>query len=61
MTSFFWLGLAVLVVAIAAVTGFKPRKTRHVAHTQLMGGARIVLVLLVVVFAYLAWIGRTGG
>ena len=34
-----WLGLAVLITAVAAVTGIKPKGTRHVAHTRLMGVA----------------------
>lgn len=57
----FWLGAAAVVIAIAAVTGVKPRGTRHVAHTQMMGVGRVVLVLILVVLAagaYLAWHGR---
>ena len=56
-----WLGLAVLITAVAAVTGIKPRGTRHVARTQLMGMARLALVVLVLIFAYLAFRARTGG
>jgi len=61
MSWLFWLGLAAIVVAIAAVTGFKPRHTRHVAHTQLMGVGRIVLGFLALgamAAAYVAWRGR---
>ena len=43
-----WLGLAVLVTAIAAVTGLKSRGTRHVAGTRLMAVGRFVLLLLIV-------------
>jgi hypothetical protein len=50
-----WLGLAVIITAVAAVTGIKPKGTRHVARTQLMGVARFVLFALVIVFAYLAY------
>ena len=60
MTWLAWLILAVVVTAIAAVTGIKPKGTRHVAHTQMMGVARFFLLLLVVIFAYLAFRARTG-
>lgn len=53
-----WLGLAVLVAAIAAVTGIKAKGTRHVAHTRMMGVGRIFLFLLIVIFAYLAYRAR---
>ena len=56
-----WLGLAVLITAVAAITGIKPKGTRHVARTSLMGAARLVLVALVIVFAYLAFRARSGG
>jgi uncharacterized membrane protein YecN with MAPEG domain len=53
----FWLGLAVAIGVIAAVTGVKPRGTRPVARTRLMGVARFVLVVMVLVFLYLAYRG----
>lgn len=52
MTWLTWLMLAVLIAGVAAVTGVKPKGTRHVAGTQLMGVARVVLVVLVVILAY---------
>ena len=55
-----WLSLAVLVAAIAAVTGFKPKGTRHVAHTRMMGVGRIALFAIVLIFAYLAFRARSG-
>ena len=55
-----WLGLAVVVAAVAAVTGFKPKGTRHVAHTRMMGVGRIALLAIVVIFAYLAYRARGG-
>ena len=55
-----WLGLAVVVVAIAAVTGVKPKGTRPVAHTRMMGVGRIALFALIVIFAYLAYRARGG-
>ena len=56
-----WLGLAVLITAVAAVTGIKPKGTRHIAHTRLMGVARLVLLALVIIFAYLAFRAHSGG
>ena len=55
-----WLGLAVVVTAIAAVTGIKPKGTRHVAHSRMMGMGRVFLVILVVIFAYMAYRARSG-
>jgi hypothetical protein len=55
-----WLGLAVVVVAIAAVTGMKPKGTRHVAHTRMMGVGRIALLIIVAIFLYLAFRARSG-
>jgi hypothetical protein len=56
-----WLGLAVLVAAVAAVTGIKPKGTRHVAGTRLMGVARLALLVIVVIIAYLVFRSRSGG
>jgi F0F1-type ATP synthase membrane subunit a len=56
-----WLALAVLITATAAVTGIKPKGTRHVAHTRLMGVARLALVAIVIIFTYLALRARFGG
>ena len=55
-----WLGLAVVIAAVAAVTGIKPKGTRPVAHTRLMGAGRIALFLIVAIFAYLAYRARGG-
>ena len=52
------LGLVVLITAVAAITGIKPRGTRHVARTRLMGMARLALLVLVIIFAYLAFRAR---
>jgi hypothetical protein len=54
------LGLAVVVATFAAVTGIKPRETRPVAHTRMMGMARVVLGVVAIFLAYLAFRGRTG-
>ena len=60
MTWLFWVGLAVAVGVIAALTGIKPRGTRPVARTRLMGVARFVLLALVLLFLYLAYRGYAG-
>ena len=52
--------LAVLIAAVAAVTGIKPKGTRHVAHSRMMGMARVCLVIVVVIFAYLAFRAKSG-
>jgi F0F1-type ATP synthase membrane subunit a len=56
-----WLSLAVLITAVAAVTGIKRKGTRHVAHTRLMGVARLVILALVIIFACLAFRARSSG
>jgi hypothetical protein len=56
-----WLALAVIVTAVAAVTGIQPKGGRPVAGTRLMGMGRLVLVALVIIFAYLAFRARAGG
>lgn len=61
MTWLAWLGLAVVVAAIAAVTGLQPKGGRPVARTHLMGVARLALLALFAIFAYLAFRARSGG
>lgn len=56
-----WLGLAVVIAATAAVTGIKPKGTRSVSHSRMMGMGRLVLLVIVVIFAYLAFRARSGG
>lgn len=58
MTWLAWLALAVLITAVAAVTGIKPAGTRHVARTRLMGVARLVLLVIIVVCMYMAYRAR---
>jgi len=54
------LSLAVIIAAVAAVTGIKPKKTRPVAHTNMMGVARFFLVVLAIILAYVAFRARAG-
>jgi hypothetical protein len=56
-----WLAIAVIVAAVAAVTGIQPKGGRPVARTGLMGMARLALLALVLIFAYLAFRARSGG
>ena len=58
-----WLAVlvvVVLVVAVAAITGFKPKGTRHVAGTRMMGVARFALVVVILIVAYLVFRARSG-
>jgi hypothetical protein len=55
-----WLGFAVVIAAVAAVTGVKAKGTRPVANTRLMGVGRIALLAIVVIFLYLAFRARSG-
>lgn len=55
-----WLGIAVVIAAIAAVTGIKPKGTRPVAHTSMMTVGRIALVIVALIFAYVAFRARSG-
>jgi len=61
MTPIGWIVVVVVITAIAAVTGLKPRGTRPVARTRLMGVARFVLLVLVAVVAYFVYRSRAGG
>jgi len=56
-----WLALAVVISAVAALTGIKPKGSRPVAHTRLMSVARIVFVAIAIILAYLAFRARSGG
>ena len=55
-----WLAIAVVLGVVAAVTGIKPKGSRPVARTRLMSVGRVVLLLLVALFAYLALRARGG-
>lgn len=60
MSWLFWLGFAVLLGIVAAVTGIKPRGTRPVARTRLMGMGRLALLVLIAILIFLAYRARTG-
>ena len=61
MTWLGWLCLAGIITAIAAVTGIKPRGTQHLARTRMMGVARLVLLIVAILFVYLAYHARSRG
>ena len=63
MTWLEWLGLALVITAVAAITGISPRGGRHVAGTRMMGVARIALLAFIVicVAAYVFVRVRSGG
>jgi hypothetical protein len=56
-----WLFIALLVATFAALTGIAPKGSRPVARTRLMGVARFVLVVVVLILAYVAFRTRSGG
>jgi len=56
-----WLLVVLLVTTFAALTGIKPKGSRPVARTRLMGVARFVLVVVVLILAYIAFRARSGG
>jgi hypothetical protein len=60
MTWLGWLAIAVVITAIAAVTGIKPKGTRHVAGTRMMGVARVALLIFIAICVYLAFRARSG-
>ena len=57
----FWLAFAVILSAVAAITGLQPKGTRPVAHTRMMGMGRLVLAALLIILAYGAFRARAGG
>jgi len=53
-----WLGIAVVIAAVAAVTGIKPKGTRPVAHSRMMSMGRILLLIIAAIFVYAAFRAR---
>jgi hypothetical protein len=54
MTWYTWLIVAAFVAALAAVTGIKPKGTRPVARTHLMGAARVALAFIILICLWFA-------
>lgn len=57
MNSVVWLGLAVGLVAAVALTGIGPKGGKPVARTRLMGTARAILIVGILVCAALGVFG----
>ncbi len=55
MTWLFWLAAVAILAGFAAVTGVKPKVSRPVSNTRLMGVARFFLFVIVVLFTYFAF------
>ena len=56
-----WLVVALVLAAVAALTGLQPKGARPVARTGLMSVGRIVLLVLAGLMAYFAYRARSGG
>ena len=52
-----WLGIALAIGVLAALTGAKPAGSRPVARTRLMGVARLILFVGAAIFLFLAYRG----
>ena len=53
-----WLSLLItvaVIVALVALSGARPKGGRRVGRTNLMTGARVVLLLLAAVVAWMVW------
>lgn len=57
MTPVVWLGLAVLLVVVAVLTGTTPKGGKPVARTQLVKTARVMLIVAVIVFGAIGLFG----
>lgn len=55
MSWFTILSLVVVFVVLAALSGLKPSGTRSIRRTKLMKGARVALVLFLLLAAWFAW------
>ena len=51
------LWIAAAVTALIALTGIKPKGTRHVAHTRLINMARVCFVIILLILAVAAFQG----
>ena len=61
MSWLFWLTAAVVVTVLFVVFGLRPRGARPAANSRLMGVARVVLLIVIVVLVYLFLKGRAAG
>jgi hypothetical protein len=59
-----WLSVLmaiVVLISLVALSGVRPKGGRSVGRTSLMSAARIVLMILVGVVAYVVWTGWAPG
>ena len=49
------LGIVVVIVALAALTGIKPKGTRSIAHSRLMTVGWIILLVIGVIIAWIVF------
>ena len=60
MTWLTWLIIALFVATFAALTGIRPKNSRPVANTRLVGVARFVFVVVLLIVVYMALRARSG-
>jgi hypothetical protein len=57
----FWLIVALVIAALAAIFGFQPRGGRNVSGTSLMSVGRVVLAIFILIVAYAIYRASAGG
>ena len=57
----FWLIVAVVIAALAAIFMVQPKGGRNVSRTSLMAVGRVVLAIFILIVAYAVYRARAGG
>jgi hypothetical protein len=57
----FWLIVALVIAALAAIFGVQPKGGRKVSGTSLMSVGRFVLALFLLILAYAVYRAHAGG
>jgi hypothetical protein len=60
MNWLFWLGLAVAVSVVFALTALRPRGARQVGNTRLLAVGRAILLVVVAILFYFCLTSRAG-